>query len=76
MISKERLVEAFGLTLGGALFVFAIFSFPLAVYAVSVIGDMGVISSFFAVVALYALIPFGELVALCLAVYGLFSLLF
>jgi hypothetical protein len=32
MINKDRLAETFGMTLGGALYIFGLFSFPLAVY--------------------------------------------
>ncbi len=76
MINKDRLAEKFGVAIGSMLFLFGIFSFPLAVYATNVIGDIGIIASILAVVALYAIIPFGELVAIGLAVYGLLNLVF
>ena len=75
MISKDRLTASFGTSLGIALFAFGLASFPLAVYGVHVLANIGWFLAFAALCAFYVLIPFSELASLGLAVFGLFHLL-
>jgi len=76
VINREKLVSVFGVTIGGAVFIFGLLSFPLAAYATNGFTHIGVGWSVLAVIGLYVFVPFGELIALLLAFAGLIDLVF
>lgn len=74
MNKKDRLIDLFGNTLGVFLFLFSLFSFPLAVYGISKAFSWGIIGGVFVALALHVIIPFGELLSLGFALFGLLKL--